>query len=202
MKTMMLAVLLGCSAVAQVANHEPGETLAHFLAVEKNTPSDCEACGGRQRECIENIKRETAETMHEKYEDPGTCTFTPWKGKTYKFRHDVLVKIEANTRVSYAEAVGILEARYGEPVDRPPNLWIARRAWDRRRGAMERHVMERRDHEAIIERTYWHVKAFGVLALDMAYVDDQGVEVGSGRNVSVIVEADSEHPAEKVNPKF
>jgi hypothetical protein len=190
---MIVVFVVAAMAQAQVANHEPGETLAHFLAVEKNTPSDCEACGSRQRECIENIKREIAETMHEKYEDPGTCTFTPWKGKTYKFRHDVLVKIEANTRVSYAEAVGILEARYGEPVDR-------RHAWDRRLRAMKL-----RDHEAAFERAYWHVKAFGVWALDISYVDDQGaprLKGDSGRYVSVIVEADSEHPAEIVNPKF
>jgi hypothetical protein len=168
---VVLFLLTGCVSLAQVANHEPGETLAHFRAVEKNTPSDWPGGKGAQEECLEPL---------EIHKDPGTCVIVAWLGKSYKFRHDVLVNIEANMRVSYAKAVGILEARYGKPVDR-------------------RRVFELRNHEVIIERAYWHAKAFGVWALDMSYVDEQG---DSGRYVSVIVEADSEHPPEKVNPKF
>jgi hypothetical protein len=169
MKTLMLAILLGCSAAAQVANHEPGETLAHFRAVEKNAPVQWPG-GGAKAECVEQIA----------HKDPGTCVVTAWSGKSYKFRHDVLVNIEANMRVSYAKAVETLEARYGKAVDR-------------------RRVFKLRDHEVILERAYWHAKAFGVWALDMSAVDEQG---DSYRYVAVIVDADSEHPQEKVNAKF
>jgi hypothetical protein len=178
---VVLFLLTGCVYLAQVANHEPGETLAHFRDVEKDTPSDYKDGAGGKTVCTESINQDIAKIMHEKYEDPGTCTLTaPWNGKTYLFRHDVLVNIEVNMRVSYNKAIGILTARYGKPVDRS-------------------HVVELRDHEVVNEKTYWHIKNFGVWALDMSYVSDQG---DSGRYVSVIVEADSEHPPEKVNPNF
>lgn len=171
-KTLVLLFALVGTICAQVANHEPGETLAHFRDVEKNTPSDWPGGKGAQEPCLEPL---------EIHKDPGTCKIVAWIGKSYKFRHDVLVRIEVNMRssVSYAAAVRMVEARYGKPVDR-------------------HRVFELLDNEVVTEQAYWHAKAFGVWALETSYVRDGD----SGRYVCVIVEADSEHPHEKTNPKF
>ncbi|MGD1025458.1 MAG: hypothetical protein ABR880_21960 [Candidatus Sulfotelmatobacter sp.] len=180
-KTLVLLFALVGTIYAQVANHEPGETLTHFRTSEKDTPSDYVVDPHHDKtDCIESLKRDIARIMHEKYEEPVTCTMTPWNGKTYLFRHDILVKIEVTMRVPYNEAIGILMARYGKPVGHS-------------------RVFELRDHDVINEKTYWHVKNFGVWALDMSYVSEEG---NSGRYISVIVEADSEHASQKVNPKF
>jgi hypothetical protein len=168
---LVVIILLGIagSASAQIADHEPGETLAHFRAAEHD-----------KTVCLEAHDRRIAQIMHEKYENPGTCTLIPWQGKTYLFHHDDLVRIDVVMHVSYDEAVQILATRYGKPVGR-------------------NRIFELRSHNVAHEQTYWHPKDFGVWAFDMSYVSDQG---NSGRFVNVIVEADSEHAPEKINSRF